>query len=108
MLPLARTRRWRRSVQVLDLMHKLKVPQSTVIFNLGISACAKSREARAAIDLFSKMKERKIKPDTVTFNTLIDACAKRSLWKDALNILRECENEPNVQPDIITYTNAIK
>jgi len=89
-------------------MNEFKIPQSTENFNLGISACAKAREPNAASELFTKMKKRKVKPDTVTFNTLLDACAKKGLWKDAMILLRECENDPDIQPDIITYTNTIR
>jgi pentatricopeptide repeat protein len=61
-----------------------------------------------AMRLFRDMRTQKISPDTVTFNSLISANAAAGRTRDALELLKECLNEPGVEPDIITYTNAIR
>lgn len=105
---LARTRAWRRAMQLLDLMDELEIPKTVVTYNTVISACAKAGEVGTAKNLLSKMRKQGVKPNVISFNSVMTACASTSQWKDALTILDQCHREPGVQPDIITYTNAMR
>jgi pentatricopeptide repeat protein len=105
---LARKMQWRRALQLLDVMDQLDVPKTVVTYNTVISACARGREVGTAKHLLAKMRKNGVKPNIITFNSIISACASTSRWKDALKILDQCNREPAVQPDIITYTNAMR
>lgn len=97
-----------RAVELLDMMHDLKIVSPTVFYNKAISALARVGQIEPATSLLSKMKERKIERDTVTFNALISAYANKGRATDALKLLNECKEENSVEPDIITYTNTIR
>jgi len=97
-----------RAVDLLDMMHDLKIVSPTVFYNKAISALARVGQLEPATRLLSKMKERKIERDTVTFNALISACANKGRATDALKLLNECKEEERVELDIITYTNTIR
>ena len=47
-------------------------------------------------------------PPVISYNTVLAAAASTSRWRDALSILDECHRAPGVEPDIYTYTNAIR
>ena len=96
------------AIQILETMKTSKVPISTVFYNRVMNACAKGRDTSMAMRLFGDMRKQKVSPDTVTFNSLISANAAAGRTRDALELLKECLNEPGVEPDIITYTNAIR
>ena len=49
-----------------------------------------------------------LRPDEISYNAVIGACASAGKWKEALDVLDECYNEPGVEPNIYIYTNAIR
>jgi pentatricopeptide repeat protein len=49
-----------------------------------------------------------LRPDEISYNAVIGACASAGKWKEALDVLDECNNEPGVEPNIYIYTNAIR
>jgi pentatricopeptide repeat domain-containing protein 1 len=49
-----------------------------------------------------------LRPDEISYNAVIGACASAGKWKEALDVLDECYNEPDVEPNIYIYTNAIR
>lgn len=99
---------YRAAIQILEAMRSSKVLIPTVFYNRVMNACSKGRDISMAMRLFRDMRTQKISPDTVTFNSLISANAAAGRTRDALELLKECLNEPGVEPDIITYTNAIR
>ena len=62
------------------------------------------------MSLLTKMRRRGVKPNVYTFNTLMNICAqdKPSRWKEALSLLSQCQREPGVVPDLVTYTTAMR
>ena len=60
--------------------------------------------------LLTKLRRRGVKPTVYTFNTLMNICAqdKPSRWKEALSLLSQCQREPGVTPDLVTYTTAMR
>ena len=99
---------WRHCCKILEMMENLRIRPSTVIYNKVVSSCVKARELKSAMDILSNMKKRGNSPDTVTYNTLIAACASSKKWKEALRLFDEIQIQPGIDPDVITYTNAIK
>lgn len=49
-----------------------------------------------------------IRPDEISYNAVIGACASMGWWKDALKLVEDCSNEPNLKPNIYIYTNAMR
>ncbi|KAL7565605.1 hypothetical protein ACA910_018967 [Epithemia clementina (nom. ined.)] len=48
-------------------------------------------------------------PNVLSYNVLISACANTpGRWKEALQWFDACLRAPGIQPDIYTYTNAIR
>ena len=105
---LAKGHSWRRALQLLDVMDDLEIPKTVVTYNAVISACARAGEVGTAKNLLAKMKKQGVPPNVMSFNAVMTACASSARWKDALSILDQCHREPGVQPDIITYTNAMR
>ena len=99
---------YRAATKILDMMRSSKVPIPTVVYNRVMSACSKGRDTSMAMRLLQNMRKENVPPDTVTYNSLISANAAAGRTKDALILLKECLREPNVEPDIITFTNAIR
>lgn len=89
-------------------MDELDVKKTAVIFNSAISACSKAGEVGTAKKLLGQMRREGTKPNIYSFNAVMSACAGTSRWKDALTVLDQCHREPGVEPDIITYTNAVR
>lgn len=84
------------------------VQKTLVAYNSVISACARAGEVGTAKNLLNTMRKSDIKPNIFSFNAVISACAGTARWKEAISILGQCHREPGVEPDIITYTNAVR
>jgi pentatricopeptide repeat protein len=106
---LSRRSQWRRMVSLLDVLDDLRmvVPPSLKIYNTILAACAKAKEVVVAKNILLRMKKH-FKPNVMSYNSVMAACASTSRWQDALAILDQCHREPGVNPDIYTYTNAIR
>ena len=101
--------RWRRALQVVQLMDEHKVPKTLHMYNALLTACAKAKEVVQAKNLLVQMRQKHgITPNIRSYNSVLAACASTSRWKDALTVLDQCYREPGVEPDIYTYTNVIR
>mmetsp|Transcript_57557 Transcript_57557/g.140572 ORF Transcript_57557/g.140572 Transcript_57557/m.140572 type:complete len:824 (-) Transcript_57557:259-2730(-) len=106
---LSRQRKWRQSLELLDLMVEYDIPRTITTYNAVISVCARAQQVGVGKSLLSKMKNKDhIRPNAKTYATLIGACATPAKWKDALALLDQCYREPGVEPDIYIYTNAMR
>jgi pentatricopeptide repeat protein len=62
------------------------------------------------MSLLTKMRRRGMRPTVYTYNSLMNICAqeKPSRWKEALSLLSQCQREPGINPDLVTYTTAMR
>jgi pentatricopeptide repeat protein len=75
-----------------------------------LSSLANNGQYDKMMSLLTMMRRRGVKPTVYTFNTLMNICAqdKPSRWKEALSLLSQCQREPGVNPDLVTYTTAMR
>ena len=75
-----------------------------------LASLANNGQYDKMMDLLTRMRRRGVKPTVYTFNTLMNICAqaKPSRWKEALSLLSQCQREPGVNPDLVTYTTAMR
>ena len=71
---------------------------------------AKSNQYTQVNELLTKMRRRNIRPTVYTYNSLLKECASSNVpkFKEALSLLSQCQREPGVTPDIITYTTTMR
>jgi pentatricopeptide repeat protein len=105
---LSKRLQWRLAVQLFDLMTTHDIEKNIQMYNAVLNACSKAREDIQARNLLVQMRKQGIKPNILSFNYVISASANAGRWKEALSVLDQCHREPGVQPDIYTYTNAIR
>jgi pentatricopeptide repeat protein len=105
---LSRRLQWRRAVQLLDFMYVHAMTPTIHAYQAILTACSKAREDVQARNLLVQMRKQGMQPDILCFNSVMSASANAGRWKEALAILDQCHRVPGVQPDIYTYTNAIR
>eukprot|EP00977_Amphora_coffeiformis_P012222 scaffold3023_cov175-Amphora_coffeaeformis.AAC.13 len=108
---LAKKQQWRKALQMLDLLeqqqsHDDRLRPTVAMYNAIMVALGKAKEFSQAKRLMRRLKAQDLFPDILTYNSLMAAAAHR--WKEALTVLDECHREPGVNPDVYTYTNAIR
>ena len=71
---------------------------------------AKSNQYTQVNDLLTKMRRRNVRPTVYTYNSLLKECASSNVpkFKEALSLLSQCQREPGVTPDLITYTTTMR
>ena len=87
----------------------LPVP-SLNVYQTVLVAFAKANQYNQMNSLLTRMRRRRIRPNVYTYNSLIKTCAsdKTPRWKEALSLLSQCQREPGVNPDLITFTSTMK
>ena len=79
-------------------------------YQIVLASLAQGGQYDKMMSLLTKMRRRGVKPNVKTFNTLLNICARDnpSRWKEALSLLSQCQREPGVNPDLVTYTTAMR
>ena len=118
---LSKKGQWRKGLQILDLIEKqsssdfssstcnldTSLYPTLAMYNAIMGALAKAKELSQAKRLMRRLKDRdELRPDILTYNSLMTAASRR--WKEALQVLDQCHRQPGVEPDVYTYTNAIR
>lgn len=87
-----------------------EIVPSLITYQTVLTSLANSGQYDKMMSLLTKMRRRGVKPTVYTFNTLMNICAqdKPSRWKEALSLLSQCQREPGVNPDLVTYTTAMR
>ena len=93
-----------RSDSTLDTVPSLNTYQTL------LAALANNGQYDKMMSLLTRIRRRGVKPTVYTFNTLMNICAQAnpSRWKEALSLLSQCQREPGVNPDLVTYTTAMR
>ena len=114
----ARRGNWQDASQLLSSMEELFVnnsegSSSTLSLNVYqtvLLAYAKANQTSQMNTQLTKMRRNNIRPTVYTYNSLLKefASSKIPKWKECLSLLSQCQREPGVTPDLITYTTAMR
>mmetsp|Transcript_9130 Transcript_9130/g.18876 ORF Transcript_9130/g.18876 Transcript_9130/m.18876 type:complete len:596 (-) Transcript_9130:525-2312(-) len=119
----ARRGKWSDALQKLVLMeeefrpigrNKSKSDEQSVpslnVYQAVLVACARAGQYDNVTSLLTKMRRRGVRPNVYTYNSLLNVCAKdkETRWKEALSLLSQCQREPGIDPDLVTYTTAMR
>jgi pentatricopeptide repeat protein len=115
----ARRAKWSEASKLLTEMEgkfgsgqndSTEIVPSLSTYQTVLTSLANSGQYDKMMSLLTKMRRRGVKPTVYTFNTLMNICAqdKPSRWKEALSLLSQCQREPGVTPDLVTYTTAMR
>ena len=118
---LSKQGRWRDALQLLDYAEILSrsdradIPLTVVQYNTVLTCLARSQQVGQCQRLLQRLQERSknpdekpIFPDEISYNAVIGACASSGKWREALTVLDECNQEPNFEPNLYIYTNAMR
>lgn len=80
------------------------------VYESVLTACARASEFDKVMSLLTRMRRRGVRPNVYTYNLLLNICAQDKLarWKEALSLLSQCQREPGVDPDLVTYTTVMR
>lgn len=119
----ARRGKWSDALQKLNLMEEEFRPigrdksesdeqsvPSLSVYQAVLVACARAGQYDNVASLLTKMRRRGVRPNVYTYNSLLNVCAKdkETRWKEALSLLSQCQREPGIDPDLVTYTTAMR
>ena len=115
----ARRGNWQDASQLLSSMEDLftntesgtsSSPLSLNVYQTVLLAYAKANQTTQMNTLLTKMRRNNIRPTVYTYNSLLKefASSKIPKWKECLSLLSQCQREPGVTPDLITYTTAMR
>ena len=104
----ARTGRFTKVQELLDLMRSRGCEPDLVSFNTLINARLKSGTmvTNLAIELLNEVRRSGIQPDIITYNTLISACSGESNLEEAVKVYNDMVAH-RCQPDLWTYNAMI-
>ncbi|KAL6320190.1 hypothetical protein AAG906_004699 [Vitis piasezkii] len=104
----ARTGRFTKVQELLDLMRSRGCEPDLVSFNTLINARLKSGTmvTNLAIELLNEVRRSGIQPDIITYNTLISACSRESNLEEAVKVYNDMVAH-RCQPDLWTYNAMI-
>lgn len=104
----ARTGRFNKVQELLDLMRERECEPDLVSFNTLINARLKAGAMmpNVAMELLNEVRRSGLRPDTITYNTLISACSRESNLKEAMKVFDAMEAQ-RCQPDLWTYNAMI-
>ncbi|ACI64491.1 predicted protein [Thalassiosira pseudonana CCMP1335] len=80
------------------------------VYQTVLTALAQGGQYDKVMSLLTKMRRRQVRPNVYTYNSLLNICAKDRTprWKEALSLLSQCQREPGINPDLVTYTTAMR
>merc|ERR1719261_1260330 len=82
---------------------------NTVIYSTILKGFAISRQPEKLMQVYSEMKERSVACNTISYNTMLDACAKCGAMHRVPELLEDMKAmQPQIEPDIITYSTIVK
>merc|ERR1719262_1770880 len=97
------------------LVHKVwddvdnKDSVNTVIYSTILKGFKMQRQPEKVFSVYLEMKERGIACNTITFNTILDVCAHGGAMHRVAELLEDMKAmQPQVEPDIITYSTIVK
>ncbi|XP_057432330.1 pentatricopeptide repeat-containing protein At5g65560-like [Lotus japonicus] len=87
---------------------EMRCEPNVITYNTMIHGLCKKGEMDGAMRVFNRFAESKsCRPDVVTFTTLIDGYSKRGEVQEALNCMKEMQ-EQGCQPNVVTYNALIE
>ncbi|WCJ27925.1 Pentatricopeptide repeat (PPR) superfamily protein [Euphorbia peplus] len=104
----ARSGRFDKVQQVLDLMRERGCEPDLVSFNTLINARLRAGAITEdmAVELLNELRRSGLRPDIITYNTLISACSRESNLEAAIKVFNDMEDR-HCQPDLWTYNAMI-
>jgi pentatricopeptide repeat domain-containing protein 1 len=78
------------------------------IYTAAVTACSYSKQLDLAFCLFREMKAASVQPDVVTYTALIQACNICKQWQQAVAVYEQLAHDANVQPNRLTYSEALR
>ncbi|KAL7439812.1 hypothetical protein ACHAXM_006862 [Skeletonema potamos] len=112
----ARRGRWQDAYRTLAAMEEVfgssddndnTVP-SLNVYQTVLIAFVEAGEYDHMNSLLTRMRRRRVRPSVYTYNSLLKICAQTSRWKEALSLLSQCQREPGVNPDLVTFTSTMR
>mmetsp|Transcript_2297 Transcript_2297/g.5387 ORF Transcript_2297/g.5387 Transcript_2297/m.5387 type:complete len:699 (-) Transcript_2297:37-2133(-) len=94
----------------LDSEHHSNLNPSLSVYQTLLVSLASKQQFSQMNTLLTSMRRRGVRPTVYTFNALLKVCAssKSPRWREAVSLLSQCQREPGVSPDIITYTSTMR
>merc|ERR1719169_295636 len=97
------------------LVHKVweddenKDSVNTVIYSTILKGFKMQRQPDKVFSVYEEMKQRGILRNTISFNTILDVCAHGGAMHRVPQLLEDMKSmQPQVEPDIITYSTIVK
>merc|ERR1719262_270215 len=97
------------------LVHKVwddvdnKDSVNTVIYSTILKGFKIQRQPEKVFSVYEEMKQRGITRNTISFNTILDVCAHGGAMHRVPQLLEDMKAmQPQVEPDIITYSTIVK
>ncbi|KAF8044385.1 hypothetical protein BT93_A2394 [Corymbia citriodora subsp. variegata] len=104
----ARTGRFGKVQELLDLMRERGCEPDLVSFNTLVNARLRSNSMvpGLAVELLGEVRRSGLRPDIITYNTLISSCSRGSNLEEAMKVYDDIKAH-NCQPDLWTYNAMI-
>merc|ERR1719169_144795 len=97
------------------LVHKVweddanKDSVNTVIYSTILKGFKMQRQPEKVFSVYQEMRQRGIVCNTITYNTILDVCAHGGAMHRVPQLLEDMKAmQPQVEPDIITYSTIVK
>jgi pentatricopeptide repeat protein len=82
---------------------------NTVIYSTILKGFKMQRQPEKVFSVYQEMRQRGIVCNTITFNTILDVCAHGGAMHRVPQLLEDMKAmQPQVEPDIITYSTIVK
>eukprot|EP00571_Detonula_confervacea_P012159 CAMPEP_0172311378 /NCGR_PEP_ID=MMETSP1058-20130122/14636_1 /TAXON_ID=83371 /ORGANISM="Detonula confervacea, Strain CCMP 353" /LENGTH=656 /DNA_ID=CAMNT_0013024537 /DNA_START=111 /DNA_END=2081 /DNA_ORIENTATION=- len=111
----ARRGRWQDASRTLSSMEEVlgssdDTKNNKAVYQTVLVALANANQFKQMNSLLTGMRRRGVKPTVYTYNSLLKICASDKVprWKEALALLSQCQREPGVNPDLITFTTTMR
>lgn len=113
----ARWGRWQDAYKTLAAMEEVfsstmnsDIVPTLNVYQTVLISFVEAGEYEHMNSLLTRMRRRGVRPTVYTYNSLIKICAQENTvrWKEALSLLSQCQREPGVNPDLVTFTTTMR
>ena len=94
-------------MELFHAMKQRKVPRSTVLYNILLSAVAKSNQAKYILEILASMREDKVAMDTITYSSAIFAFSKCNRPLDSLQMWDDLLSSETLKLNTILVNNVL-
>lgn len=94
--------------EALECASAQGIAPSQVTYGILLDCCINENQLDRAADVFNTMTEEKCPMNTVLYTTLIKGFSRAGKIDQAMTVYKQMRADPNVTPDLITFSILIK